>query len=387
MSDDLNSLLRKEYEKEFSQSLEAANEKTVQIGGEEAREKSVRLLDVLKEEEKKRAYELAEKLDPKKHREMIFFGAKAQKSLLSFSHAMLEHVKKKDVGEVSDIIGELMGKLNEINPDELKMENKSFFARLFGRMSSSVQEILSKYQKTGAQIDRISVKLERSKNILLSDIHLLEQLYENNKEYFYALNIYIAAAEWKLEDLHKNIIPEMKKEAETQKNEMKRQEVDDMLEFADRLDSRIYDLKISRQITLQTAPQIRLIQNTNKKVIDKIQSSILTTIPLWRNQVAIALSLLRQRHAVETQNKINKANQEIIKNNAKLANHPMIEKENNSGFAEIDLLKNTQLDLISTLKETWKIQEDARESRIKAEQDFALIDHKLKTTLEQIKNK
>ncbi|WP_445506238.1 toxic anion resistance protein [Niallia sp. 03190] len=381
MSDDLYSLSKKDngLDELFSLSLK----ETDQIGASREKEKSIRLLDVLSEEEKQKVYKLAENLDPTNHREIIFFGVKAQKNLLSFSHSMLEHVQKKDVGEVGDIIGELMEKLNEINPDELKMENKSFFARIFGRFSSSVQEVLSKYQKTGAQIDRISVKLERSKNILLSDIHLLEKLFENNKEYFYSLNMYIAAAEWKLEELHTNIIPEMKTAAEAQKDEMKLQEVQDMAEFAERLERRIYDLKISRQITLQTAPQIRLIQNTNKTVIDKIQSSILTTIPLWRNQVAIALTLLRQRHALETQKKVNKATNEMIQKNARLVKSNTID----GGFTDINTLKKTQLDLISTLEETWKIQEDARKKRVQAEQDFVSMEHTLKTAVLEMKNK
>ncbi|WP_445489760.1 toxic anion resistance protein [Niallia sp. 03133] len=357
----------------------------VDINEQKEKAKSIRLLDVLSEEEKKRVMELAQNLDPANHRDMISFGAKAQKNLLSFSHAMLLHVQKKDVGEVGDIIGELMGKLYEINPDDLRMEKKSFFTRIFGRVSHSVQEVLSKYQKTGAQIDRISVKLERSKNILLADIHLLEQLYENNKEYFYTLNIYIAAAEWKLEELTNEVIPKMKIEAKYDQDEMKHQEVEDMLEFAERLERRIYDLKISRQITLQTAPQIRLIQNTNKTVIDKIQSSILTTIPLWRNQVGIALTLLRQRHAVETQKKMNMATKEIIQKNEKLIKSNTLDNSHNNDLEDIHLLKQTQLGLISILEETLYMQEDARKKRIQAEQGFVLMENKLKTALMQMK--
>ena len=182
---------------------------------------------------------------------------------------MLEHVQKKDLGEVGDIINNLMKKLNEINPEELKPEKQSFFARLFGRFSGSIQEILSKYQKTSAQIDRITVQLERSKNALVSDIQYLDKLYEHNKDYFHALNIYIAAGELKLEELQQKIIPAMKREAEQSQDQMKFQEVNDMLQFADRLDKRLHDLKLSREITIQSAPQIRLIQNTNQALVKK----------------------------------------------------------------------------------------------------------------------
>ena len=142
---------------------------------------------------------------------MITYGTQAQGKLLTFSHTMLEHVQKQDIGEIGEIISDLMKRLDEVNPDELKDGKPSFFARMFGKISGSLQEVLSKYQKTGAQIDRISVKLDRSKNVLLSDIKLLEQLYETNKEYFHALNVYIAAGEIKLEELHEKTIPEMKR--------------------------------------------------------------------------------------------------------------------------------------------------------------------------------
>ena len=254
-----------------------------------------RLIDRLPEENRTKAYQLAEQIDPKNHEAIISFGTPAQSKLLSFSHIMLEHVQKQDVGEVGEIISDLMKKLNEVNPDELSPERKSFFSRMFGKFSSSVQEVLSKYQKTGAQIDRISVKLERSKGVLISDINMLEKLYENNKEYFQALNVYIAAGEIKLDELYNQTIPELKKAAESADDQMKFQEVNDMLQFADRLDKRLYDLKLSREITIQSAPQIRLIQNTNQTLVEKIQSSIMTAIPLWKNQVAIALTLLRQQ--------------------------------------------------------------------------------------------
>ena len=137
----------------------------------------VKLIDVIPEENRARAYQLAEQIDPKNHQAMIQYGTQAQGKLLSFSHAMLEHVQKKDIGEVGDIISDLMRHLSDMNPDELKPEKASFFSRMFGKLSGSIQEVLSKYQKTGAQIDRISVKLDRSKNVLLSDIGMLEKLY------------------------------------------------------------------------------------------------------------------------------------------------------------------------------------------------------------------
>ncbi|WP_066321165.1 toxic anion resistance protein [Bacillus sp. FJAT-29814] len=349
----------------------------------------VKLIDVIPEEHRAKALQLAEQIDPTNHQAMIQYGTQAQGKLLSFSHQMLEHVQKKDVGEIGDIIADLMKRLNEVNPDELKENKPSFLGRMFGKISSSLQEVLSKYQKTGAQIDRISVKLERSKNVLLSDIKLLEQLYETNKEYFHALNVYIAAGEIKLEEMHEKIIPRLKQEAQSTNDQMKFQEVNDMIQFADRLDKRLHDLKLSREITIQSAPQIRLIQNTNQALVEKIQSSIVTAIPLWKNQVAIALTLIRQRHAVEAQKQVSKTTNELLLKNAEMLKTNTIEtaKENERGIVDIETLKKTQENLISTLEETLRIQEEGRHKRRIAEQELAAMENDLKLKLLEIRGK
>lgn len=350
-------------------------------------EKPVRLIDVIPEENRKKAYQLAEQIDPRNHQAMISYGTPAQTKLLAFSETMLAHVQKKDVGEIGEIISELMKKFNDVNPDDLRAESPSFFARMFGKISGTIQETLSKYQKTGAQIDRISVKLERSKNVLLSDIVMLEKLYENNKEYFHALNVYIAAGEVKLEELHEKTIPAIKREAEVSNDQMKYQEVNDMLQFADRLDKRLYDLKLSREITIQSAPQIRLIQNTNQALVEKIQSSIMTAIPLWKNQVAIALTLIRQRHAVEAQKQVSKTTNELLLKNAEMLKTNTIEaaRENERGLVDIETLKKTQENLISTLEETLRIQEEGRQKRRLAESELANMENELRQKLLEIK--
>jgi uncharacterized protein YaaN involved in tellurite resistance len=350
-------------------------------------DKPVRLIDVIPEENRAKAYQLAEQIDPKNHQSMILYGSQAQTKLLSFSHAMLDHVQKKDVGEVGEIISELMKKLDEVNPDELKAGKTGLIGRMFGKISGSVQEVLSKYQKTGAQIDRISVKLDRSKNLLLSDVAMLEQLYETNKDYFHALNVYIAAGEIKLEELHMKTIPEMKKVAADTNDQMKFQEVNDMIQFADRLDKRLHDLKLSREITIQSAPQIRLIQNTNQVLVEKIQSSIVTAIPLWKNQVAIALTLLRQRSAVEAQKQVAKTTNELLLKNAELLKTNTIEtaRENERGLVDIETLKKTQESLVSTLEETLKIQEEGRNKRRLAEHELATMENQLRVKLLEIK--
>jgi uncharacterized protein YaaN involved in tellurite resistance len=349
--------------------------------------KQVRLIDVIPEENRAKAYQLAQQIDPKNHQAMISYGSQAQGKLLTFSHTMLEHVQKKDVGEIGEIISDLMKKLNDVNPDELRPEKRSFISKMFGKLSGSIQEALSKYQKTGAQIDRISIQLERSKNVLMSDIQYLEKLYEHNKEYFQALNIYIAAGELKIEELHEKTIPELKRIAEETQDQMKYQEVNDMIQFADRLDKRLHDLKLSREITVQSAPQIRLIQNTNQALVEKIQSSILTAIPLWKNQVAIALTLIRQRHAVEAQKQVSKTTNELLLRNSEMLKTNTIEtaRENERGLVDIETLKKTQENLIATLEETMRIQEEGRNKRRQAEQELAAMEDNLKEKLLMIK--
>ncbi|MBS4194570.1 toxic anion resistance protein [Lederbergia citri] len=345
--------------------------------------KPVRLVDSLPEENRKRALELAKQIDPANHQAVIAYGTHAQSQLLNFSSSMLDHVQSKDIGPIGDILNDLMNKLRDVNPDELSPEKKNFFSKMFGKISNSIQEVMSKYQKTGAQIDRITVKLNQSKQTLIDDLKMLEQLYEKNKEYFHALNIYIAAGELKIEELTTKTIPELKQKAEASGDQMTYQEVNDMIQFADRLDKRLYDLKLSRQITIQSAPQIRMIQNTNQALAEKIQTSIMTAIPLWKNQIAIALTLIRQRQAVEAQKQVSKTTNDLLLKNAEMLKTNTIEtaRENERGLVDIETLKKTQSNLITTLEETIKIQQEGRAKRAQAEQELVSMENELKEKL------
>lgn len=354
---------------------------------EKLRGQQVNLVDTLSEEKRRQAFQLAEQIDPKNHNSITLYGTQAQSKLLNFSHEMLEHVQKKDVGEIGQVLSDLMKKLEQVSPDELKTEKRNFFSRLFGRVSHSVQEVLSRYQKTGAQIDRISVKLEHSKSALINDNKMLERLYEKNKEYYEALNVYIATGQLKLEELNHKTIPELKEKSKTEHHHMAVQEVNDMIQFEDRLEKRVYDLTLSRQITLQSAPQIRLIQHTNQVLAEKIQSSIMTAIPLWKNQVAIALTLLRQRRAVEAQKQVSATTNELLLKNAEMLKANTIEtaKENERGFIDIETLKQVQDNLIGTLEETLKIQEEGRSKRLQAEEEIRAMEDGLKAKLLDMK--
>lgn len=345
------------------------------------------LMDRLPREQQDKARQLAEQIDHKNYEAVLNYGTAAQNQLSNFSHSMLDQVQKRDIGPIGDVLGDLMKKLKQMDPEELNSKQKGVFKKLFRKVSSSLQEILSKYQKIGSQVDRISVNLEHSKKTLLDDNRLLETLYDKNKDYFQALNIYIAAAEHKRDDIQRTILPELRKKAEASGDELLFQEVNDTMQFLDRLDKRIHDLKLSRQMTIQSAPQIRLIQNTNQALAEKIQASILTAIPLWKNQIAIALTLLNQQKAVTAQKQVTRTTNELLLKNSEMLKTNSIEtaRENERGIIDVETLKKTQENLIATIEETLTIQAEGRQKRQQAEQEMVVMEQELKQKLMEIK--
>ncbi|EAC2785934.1 toxic anion resistance protein [Listeria monocytogenes] len=393
-SEQTNELKDLVVEKEFNQTLDDLLANPFGSDGESAAsivnnetDAAPRLVDMLTETNKKQALELSKQIEPGNQAAILGYGAPAQAKLHDFSHSMLAHVQKQDVGPIGDIISDLMYRLQEADPDELAARNKNVFTKMFHRVKQSINEITSKYQKIGTQIDRIALKLEHSKKRLMEDNSFLEQLYDKNKDYFQALNIYIAAGELKLEEINTKMLPELRKKAEQTGDQMDYQEVNDVTQFADRLDKRVYDLRLSRQITIQQAPQIRLIQNTNQALAEKIQSSIMTAIPLWKNQVAIALTLLRQQQAVAAQRQVSETTNELLKRNADMLKTNAIEtaRENERGIVDIETLKETQSSLIETLQETLKIQQEGRAKRAVAEKELVTMEQELKERLLEMK--
>ena len=346
-----------------------------------------RLVDTLPFENQTRVFELVKQIDPTDAQAMTLYGTQAQGKLSTFSHEMLSQVQKQDIGEVGQIINDLMQRLTLVSPDDLK-EDTGFFKRLFGKVSRSIQETLSKYQKVSTQIDRISVQLEQSKNRLLKDVEMLEQLYAKNKDYFDAINIYIAAAELKLIQLKEETIPALKKQAEASGDQMDAQAVHDMVQFTDRLETRMYDLQLSRQITIQTAPQIRLIQNTNQALAEKIQSSIMTAIPLWKNQIVITLALLRQKSAVDAQKQVTETTNTLLLKNSEMLKESTIEtaRANEQGLIDIETLKKTQENLMTALEETLRIQAEGRIKRQQAQSELENMEESLKQRLLNLKH-
>ncbi|EMF0365335.1 toxic anion resistance protein [Enterococcus lactis] len=344
---------------------------------------AARLIDKLPAERQEQAKQLAVKIDADDAQSVISYGSAAQAKLSEFSQSMLNHVQAQDIGPVGDSLTELMYRLQEANPDELRAGEGNIFQRVFGKVKQSIYEVTAKYQKIGAQIDKISVKLDKEKDGLLKDNLMLEQLYQKNKDYFDALNIYIAAGELKMEELQTTIIPEAMKKAEETGDQMDVQIANDYTQFLDRLDKRTHDLRLARQITIQQAPQIRLIQNTNQALAEKIQASIATAIPLWKNQVVIALTLLRQKDAVTAQRQVSETTNDLLKKNSEMLKISAIEtaKENERGIVDIETLQTTQNDLIETIQETLRIQKEGKEKRRHAEVELGHMEEDLKQKL------
>ena len=358
-------------------------EKQEQAVAEQAEGRPVALMDRLTKEEQAKARELAKQIPTGNNEAILTYGANAQNQLSQFSHKMLDHVQRKDIGPVGDVLHDLMKKLEELNPEELTQKKKTGIRKIFSKAKYSVQEMMTKYQKLSTQVDRISIQLDHSKRGLLDDVQMLEQLYDQNKTYFQALNVYIAAAELKRDEIMSETIPALRKKAETSQDQMVYQEVNDMMQYVDRLEKRLYDLQLSRQITIQSAPQIRMIQQTNQTLAEKIQSSIMTSIPLWKNQIAIALTLNKQLKAVEAQKQVTSTTNDLLLKNSEMLKMNSIETahENERGIVEIDTLKKTQENLLETIEETLKIQAEGRRNRKAAELEIGRMEEDLKQRL------
>src|SRR5690625_3070615 len=339
------------------------------------------------ESDLKSIHEIKDKIEPLNNDALITYGANAQQAMSKFSHQMLSEVQSKDVGPIGETLEELMKKLKEIDPEELTNEKSNIFKRMFGRVKRSVNEMISKHQSIASQVDRISIQLEHAKEVLVKDVNMLDGLYNQNKDYFDAINIYIAAADLKKEELENETLPRLKAKAEASNNQMDVQDVNDMMQYINRLEKRVHDLKLSRQITLQSAPQIRMIQNINQTLAEKIQSSILTSIPLWKNQMAIALTLLRQESASKAQQAVTNTTNDLLTKNSEMLKQNSLRtaRENERGIVDIETLKTTQENLVTTIEETLQIQAEGSQKRKEAETELVQMEEDLKTRLLQLK--
>ena len=343
------------------------------------------LIDRLPEHRQAQARDLAQQIDETDMHSIVAYGAGAQKQLSEFSRSMLQHVQMQDVGDIGDTLTDLMVKLNENNPKQLTAK-PNLIQRVFGKVKSSIAETTIRYQQIGNQIDRVSIKLNREKNELLNDNVMLEEFYNKNYEYFEALNVFIAAGEIKMKELQEEVIPKAIQTAKETDSAMDIQKVSDLNQFLERLDKRTHDLRLTRQLTIQQAPQIRMIQNTNQVLAEKIQTSLLTAIPLWENQITIALALLRQQNASMSQRMVSETTNDLLLKNSEMLKQSTIDiaTEAERGVIDIETLRATQNNLITALSETLEIQEVGRKQRHQAESELLEMENELRDQLLQI---
>lgn len=346
-----------------------------------------KLIHRLSEHRQAQAQDLAKQIDEDDMSAIIAYGANAQRKLSEFSKSVLNNVQIKDTGEIGDVLTDLMTKLQATNPKDLTTE-PNLFKRLFGKVKQSINETQIRYQQIGSSIDRIAIRLEREKDELLNDNLILEQFYQKNKDYFEALNVYIAAGELKMEELQTKIIPAAIQHAKDTQDQMAIQKVHDLNQFLDRLDKRTHDLRLTRQMTIQQAPQLRLLQNTNQVLAEKIQSSIHTAIPLWENQITIALALLRQQQVATSQRMVSDTTNDLMLKNSEMLKQSTIDvaRESERGVIDLETLKQTQHNLITALEETLQIQENGRQQRRLAENELKQMEDELHQKLLQISN-
>lgn len=340
------------------------------------------------EEEKKQIESIAQGINVEDSQAVITFGVGAQREISDFSDTVLQQVRAKDSGEVGEVLTDLMLKVKDLNVDSLS-QGKGFLSGLpiIGNFVDAVKKFIAQYEKLSVQIEKIVDELDKSRMTLIKDITLLDNMYDRNLEYLKKLDMFIAAGELKLKELNEKILPELKTKAEQTNDPMDSQKLQDFVQLINRFEKKIYDLKLSRMITIQSAPQLRLIQNNDQALVEKVQSSILNTIPLWKNQIVIAITLFRQKKAVQLQRDVTNTTNDILSKNAEMLKQNSVDvaKESERGIVDIETLKKVNNDLISTIEETLKIQAEGKIKRQQAEVELATMETELKEKLKTIK--
>ena len=311
------------------------------------------------------------------------YGKEVQDQMSQFTDEVIGNVKSKEIGEIGDTLQSLVTSLNSADPEKLSGDKKPKIFRLFKKIKDSVFEMTAKYQEVSAQIGKIATKLENQENDLLKNNDMLDEMYTANQKYFQQLNTLIVGGQIRRDELNKEMTVLQADVNAGKADQMDVQNLQDMKAQADRLDHRLSDLMLTREITIQQAPQIRLIQNNNSVLSEKIQSSITTAIPLWKNQVAIALSLLSQKDAVKAQDAVVNTTNELLKKNSEMLHESTVDvaKASQRGLVDVDTLKETQENLISTIQEVMQIQSEGTQKRQAIEGELAQMEDHLKTAL------
>ena len=336
-------------------------------------------------EDRQRAADIAAQIKVEDSQAIIQYGVGAQSKISSFADTMLGELRAKDSGYVGDVLTSLVLKIKEVDAGSLA--SRGGIAGLIGNIAGAFKRFIARYEKLSVQIEKILDELDRARMALLKDITLLDGLYAKNLDYLHELDIYIAAGQEKLAELRTKALPELQAKAAATKDPLDAQRLQDFSQFLDRFDKKLYDLKLSRMVSIQTAPQVRLIQNGDQLLVEKIQSSILNTIPLWKNQIVIAISIFRQKKAVELQKEVTKTTNELLSRNAEMLKQGTLDvaRESERGIVEIETLQKVNTDLISTIEEALKIQQEGRAKRAAAETELAKMENELKLRLTSIR--
>ena len=340
----------------------------------------------LTQEEKEAIDEFNQKIDVTDASQILQFGVPAQEKISKFSDSILEDVKTKNTGEVGELLASLVSEIKSFDSSIAVSDKAGFLEKLFGSAKKSIDKIIAKYSKIERNIDTIEAGLEKDKLQMLKDITIFDTMYEKNLEYFKELSLYIIAGEKKLEELKTTTLPELKEKAEKSGDQIDIQKVQDLEQMINRFEKKIYDLKTTRIISIQMAPQIRLLQNNEAELVEKIQSSITNTIPLWKNQMVLALGINNAKQALKGQQAVSKLTNDMLVKNSETLKQGSIEiaEESEKAIVNIETLQKTNRDLIDTLDAVIKIHEDGRVKRAEAEKELQNIERELKEKMLEI---
>jgi uncharacterized protein YaaN involved in tellurite resistance len=337
----------------------------------------------LSDQDKTQVEQIKQAIDVTDPQMAIQYGLPAQDKISTFADSLLGDIRTKDTGEAGEALAELLAKVKELDVESLSGGSSWSRVPIVGRFVDSFNRFVARYQKLATNVEQLTVALERARMGLLKDVTVLDKMYELNLDYLHQLDVYIAAGDEILEELQAKRRPALEVEARTSQDPLVAQKLADFRNAVARFERRLHDLKLTRVIAIQTAPQIRLIQGNDQNLVEKIQSSILNTIPLWKNQIIIAISLYRQQKALELQKEVTDTANELLAKNAELlkTGSAKVARETERGIVDLETLKKVNDDLIATLEETVRIQQEAHVKRQAAEIEIAKMQTDLKQRL------
>ena len=338
---------------------------------------------VLTPEEQKMVNDFAGKIDIENTNQILQYGAGTQKKMADFSDEALNNVRAQDLGEVGELITDVVGELKGFDAEE----EKGLFG-FFKKQSNKIETLKNRYDKAEANVEKITDSLQKHQMRLLKDSAMMDRMYQQNLAYFKELSMYILAGKKKLADVRSGKLRELEEKARLSGLPEDAQAAKDLDEKCNRFEKKIHDLELTRMISLQTAPQIRLVQNNDTMMVEKIQTTIVNTIPLWKSQMVLALGIAHSTEAAAAQRQVTDVTNELLRKNAEALHMASVEtaKESERGIVDLETLKKTNADLISTLDDVLKIQREGREKRQAAELEMARMENDLKNKLLEIQH-